>query len=113
MTSARHEPAPEPDFTISSEAYHLRVINDSMAPAFFPGDIVTVDPQRPVSNKKPVVVWFADGNGLIRELIEQTSSEIRLRQYRPEGESTFPMEDIASVQRVVRCTFRPEGRVMS
>lgn len=69
----------EPVFSVkkvSQNAFALRIVGDSMAPRFMPGDIIIVDPAIRCDNGAACVVWI---NGEVSfKLLKETATEVIL-----------------------------------
>lgn len=69
----------EPVFSVKKlgqNAFALRIVGDSMAPRFMPGDIIIVDPAIRCDNGCPAVVWI---NGEVSfKCFKETATEVIL-----------------------------------
>lgn len=88
----------------SRDAYAVYVHGDSMAPRFKHGELVYVDPHRPVTPGDDVVVQLNDGHGYIKELVRRTARTVLCRQHNPDGEIEFPAGDIKSIHLILLAT---------
>lgn len=65
-------------------AFAVRVVGDSMEPDYRPGDMVVVDPARPVREGLACVIVQADGDRLARlKILEKARGGWRLRSLNP------------------------------
>lgn len=74
-----------------SGAYGVLITNESMVPAFRPGDIALVHPHMPARPDNEVVLQRDDNGtryGIIKTLVRATATEYRLKQWNPEKEFT-------------------------
>lgn len=94
-------------------AYALRIIGDSMAPRFKPGERVSVNPKATVSIGDDVIVQLRgdDGNDgerikmvLIKELVRFTSTFVELRQHNPSTVFRVERKRVAHIH-VVRANY--------
>jgi phage repressor protein C with HTH and peptisase S24 domain len=84
-----------------SNGFAVYVYGDSMAPRYLRGEVVHVNPNRPLTAGCFVVVELADGRGMIKQFVRQDDRRIVLRQFRPEQELILDRSEIARISRVV------------
>ena len=88
-------------------AYALYVNGDSMEPWRFRGRMVLVHPHQPPQIGDFVVVQLHAEDGsenkpaFIKRLVRRTAKDLRLAQYNPPEEMTFPMRKVASIHRII------------
>lgn len=87
-------------------AYGVYVAGESMEPRYFAGEVVYVDPTRPVRRGDFVVVQIIgndedDVSAYVKRFISMNSRELTLEQYNPEKKLNFPYSRVKSVHRVV------------
>ncbi len=91
-----------PDLIGVEDAYGVYVNGDSMRPRFKHGELVYVNPSKPVSAGDDVVIQLDDGQGFIKELVRMTDRALICRQYGPdEVEFCFPRERVRSIHLIV------------
>jgi phage repressor protein C with HTH and peptisase S24 domain len=90
-----------PSLSGVSEGFAVYVYGDSMEPRYLRGEIVHVDPGRPLASGCFVVVELADGRGMIKQFVRQDSRRVTLRQFRPEQELVLARADISRICRIV------------
>jgi phage repressor protein C with HTH and peptisase S24 domain len=89
------------------DAYALYVSGDSMEPWRFRGRLVYVHPHQPPQIGDFVVVQLHAEDGTenkpayIKRLVRRTAKELRLFQYNPPEEKSFPMSKVHSVHRII------------
>ncbi|WP_181175186.1 MULTISPECIES: helix-turn-helix domain-containing protein [unclassified Mesorhizobium] len=89
------------------DAYAVYVDGESMSPRYEPRDTVWVHPGKPARSGDDVIVQIegADkGNaprGYIKRFVGWTDKSLRLRQFNPDKEITFPRNKVVSVHPVV------------
>lgn len=89
------------DLTDNDRAYAVRVKDDSMSPRFRAGEMIFVDPTRPAKPGDEVMVRCKDGEGWVKRLVSRDLDGIRTDSYQPDGEATFPNEELAGIHVIV------------
>lgn len=89
-----------------SNGFALYVNGDSMEPRYFAGELVYVNPNRPVTRNCFVAVEMADGQGLIKQFVRRSDDHVILRQFNPPKEIRLAARDI---RRICRITGASEG----
>jgi phage repressor protein C with HTH and peptisase S24 domain len=84
-----------------ADAFAVLVYGDSMEPRYMRGEIVHVDPGRPLTSGCFVVVELADGRGMIKQFLRQDGRGVVLRQFRPERELRIERKRIVRMARIV------------
>jgi phage repressor protein C with HTH and peptisase S24 domain len=84
-----------------SNGFAVYVYGDSMEPRYLRGEIVHVNPNRPLTAGCFVVVELRDGRGMIKQFVRQDDRRVVLRQFRPEQEIVLDRSEIARISRVV------------
>ena len=87
--------------------YALYVLGDSMEPRYLEGEIVYVNPNRPVTVGSFVAVEFksADegpGKGMIKQFVKRTPTKLVLRQLNPEKTLPFAIDAVKHCHRIVQ-----------
>jgi SOS-response transcriptional repressor LexA len=83
-------------------AYGVYVNGDSMRPRFKHGELVYVNPIKPVSPGDDIVIQLRDGQGFIKELVRLTDKALVCRQYSPEEtEFCYKRADVRSIHLIV------------
>ena len=84
-----------------ANAFAVYVYGDSMEPRYLRGEVVHVNPSRPLTAGCFVVVELADGRGMIKQFIRQDDRRIVLRQFKPERDLTLERGEVARICRIV------------
>ncbi|TAH33132.1 MAG: helix-turn-helix transcriptional regulator [Alphaproteobacteria bacterium] len=84
-----------------SNAFAVYAIGDSMEPRFFAGELLYVNPNRPLSKGCFAVIELMDGQGLVKQFLRQDDKTITLYQFNPAKELTLKKPTIKNVFRVV------------
>jgi SOS-response transcriptional repressor LexA len=84
-----------------SNGFAVYVYGDSMEPRYLRGEIVHVNPNRPLTAGCFVVVELKDGRGMIKQFVRQDDRRVVLRQFRPEQELVLERSKVARISRVV------------
>ncbi len=97
-------PAP-PALARIRTAYAIYVVGESMLPRYEPGELVFVDPTKPVIKGNYVVVQLAgeagDVAGYIKRYLSRDNHALRLDQLNPRKKLTFPINRVIAVHRIV------------
>ncbi len=89
-----------------ANAFALYVDGDSMEPRYFAGEILYVNPNRPVTKGCFVAVELADGQGLIKQFLRRDDHQVLLRQFNPSKEIPIAA---GQVKHIYRITASGEG----
>jgi len=85
-----------------NEAYAIYVVGDSMPPMYRPGQLLYVNPHKPLLAGRGVVVAKHSKAVLIKEMVKQTAFGLVVREYQPKlREFTIPQAEIATAHAVV------------
>jgi phage repressor protein C with HTH and peptisase S24 domain len=84
-----------------ADAFAVYAGDDSMHPMYKHGQTLWVHPHLPAKPGDGVLVIMGEDEGVVRELVQRGESEILLRQYRPEIDSTVPQAAIRAVYRII------------
>lgn len=82
-------------------AFAVYAIGDSMEPRFYAGEVLYVNPNRPLSRGCFVVIELRDGQGLVKQFLRQDDNAITLCQFNPAKEFSVKKPLIKNVYRVV------------
>lgn len=96
-----HRPAP--GFVANvRDAYAIYVVGESMTPMYRPGQLLYVNPHKPLMPGRGVVVTKLNRAVLIKELVKTTATAVFLREYQPkQRDFSIPHREIASAHMVV------------
>jgi phage repressor protein C with HTH and peptisase S24 domain len=99
-----HHPAP-PDLANVRGAYGVLIKDETMVPAFRPGDIAWVNPHKLPDRDSDVVLYQmapeAEAEAIIKTLVSWTPQQWKLRQYQPPKEWGEPKDDWPICHRIV------------
>lgn len=97
-----------PDYLgADNQAYALKILGDSMAPRYEPGEKVAISPREPVAIGDDVIVQLREGDDhrirlvLIKRLLRSNREFVELKQFNPERTFTVPRREIAHIHKVV------------
>lgn len=87
--------------------YALYVLGDSMEPRYLEGEIIYINPNRPVTAGSFVAVEFksADdgpGKGMIKQFVKRTPTKLVLRQLNPDKTLEFAIDAVKHCHRIVQ-----------
>jgi transcriptional regulator with XRE-family HTH domain len=99
MTQPQRVPAP-PQLANSPSAFAFRVPDTSMQPQLMQGDLLYVDPDRPLAPNRLVLIYH-EGQFLPRRLLQWHQGQLRLLKLHPLQEETWSLETVALVGSVV------------
>jgi phage repressor protein C with HTH and peptisase S24 domain len=85
----------------ASNAFALYVDGESMEPRYFAGEILYVNPNRPITRNCFVAVELADGRGMIKQFQKRNDDTIVLNQLNPEKEIRLAAKDVKRMYRIV------------
>jgi phage repressor protein C with HTH and peptisase S24 domain len=85
----------------SSNAFALYIDGDSMEPRYFAGEIVYVNPNRPLTRNCFVAIEMADGRGMIKQFVRRTEEQITLHQFNPAKDIRVNARDVKRIYRIV------------
>jgi hypothetical protein len=87
-------------------AFALYMDGDVMEPRYYAGELLYVNPNRPLTRHCYVAVELASGQGLIRQFLRRSESEVVLHQLNPAKDLHLKA---AEVKRVCRITGAAEA----
>ncbi len=96
-----------PSLTGVSNAFALYVDGESMEPRYYAGEVLYVNPNRPLTRGCFVAVEMADGLALIKQFIRRNDEHLVLAQLNPPKEIRLPIQQ---VKRLYRITGSGEAR---
>lgn len=96
---------PPPELVNVRNTYGVLIKGESMVPAFRPGDIAWVNPNKLPERDSDVILYHvppaAEAEAIIKTLVSFTQRDWRLRQYNPPREWDEPREDWPHCHRIV------------
>ena len=81
-------------------AFALYVDGDSMEPRYFAGELLYVNPNRPITKGCFVAVELEDGQGLIKQFLRRSDDEIILYQFNPTREIRLQPRQVKRIYRI-------------
>jgi phage repressor protein C with HTH and peptisase S24 domain len=81
-------------------AFALYVDGDSMEPRYFAGELLYVNPNRPITKNCFVAVELADGQGLIKQFLRRNDEEVVLHQFNPARDIALKADDVKRIYRI-------------
>lgn len=84
------------------DAYAIYVVGESMVPMYRPGQLLYVNPHRPLTPGRGIVITKTSQAVIIKELVKATSFGLIVREYQPKiREFSIPHSEIAEAHSVV------------
>jgi phage repressor protein C with HTH and peptisase S24 domain len=87
-------------------ALALYMDGDVMEPRYYAGELLYVNPNRPLTRNCFVAIELTDGQGLIRQFIRRTEDEVILHQFSPDKDLHLKA---ATVRKIYRITGAAEA----
>jgi SOS-response transcriptional repressor LexA len=85
----------------STNAFALYVDGDSMEPRYFAGEVLFVNPNRPLTKNCFVAVELTDGRGLIKQFLRRNDDQVVLHQFNPARDIKLSAKDIKNIYRII------------
>jgi SOS-response transcriptional repressor LexA len=83
-----------------ANAFALYVDGDSMEPRYFAGEILYVNPNRPITRSCFVAVELQDGQGMIKQFVKRSDDVVVLRQFNPARDLRLATRDVKRMYRI-------------
>lgn len=83
-----------------ANAFALYVDGDSMEPRYFAGEILYVNPNRPITRNCFVAVELQDGQGMIKQFVKRSDDAVVLRQFNPPKDIRLPAREVKRIYRI-------------
>lgn len=90
-----------PSLCGNNQAFAVWVAGQSMLPRYRPGEMVYVDPTKPLSAGCFALLEMADHTAFIKEYMGQNRARILLRQYNPQRKIELPSAEIKGLYRII------------
>jgi SOS-response transcriptional repressor LexA len=84
----------------AANGFALYVDGDSMEPRYFAGELVYVNPNRPLTKGCFVAVEMKDGQGFIKQFVKRSDEQLVLRQFNPPKDLRLHTRDVKQVYRI-------------
>jgi transcriptional regulator with XRE-family HTH domain len=81
-------------------ALALYMDGDFMEPRYFAGELLYVNPNRPLTRNCFVAIELADGQGLIRQFIRRSEDEVVLHQFNPPKDLHLKAGNVRKIYRI-------------
>ena len=81
-------------------ALALYMDGDVMEPRYYAGELLYVNPNRPLTKNCFVAVELADGQGLIRQFLRRSEDEVVLRQFNPAKDLHLKAGNVRKIYRI-------------
>jgi len=83
-----------------ANAFALYADGESMQPRYFAGELLFVNPNRPITPNCFVAIELADGRGQVRQFLRRTHDGIFVRRFSPEQELRLPAPEVKRIYRI-------------
>lgn len=93
-----------PELTAVRNAYAIYVFGNSMEPRYFTGEILYINPNKPVSEGQFAIIQTMDNTALIKLIKEISPEQITYEQYNPKKEIKREYKHIKSLHLIVGCS---------
>lgn len=90
-----------PELSQVKTAFAYHVVNDEMAPRYNPGDIVFVNPQKPLMPGCFALIVKNDGTIHLRQFIQSTGQIFTFKTYQSTNEENVSITEIKGIYRIV------------
>ncbi len=84
----------------AANAFALYVDGDSMEPRYFAGEVLYVNPNRPITRHCFVAVEMQDGQGLIKQFVRRSDEHLVLRQFNPSKDLRVASREVKRIYRI-------------
>jgi phage repressor protein C with HTH and peptisase S24 domain len=82
-------------------AFAVYIYGDSMAPRFEPGNLLYIDPTKPVNSGAYVIVELKNQTGIVGRYVSSDGKQVVLDQLIPTQRHQFERDVIVTMSRVV------------
>ncbi len=83
-----------------ANAFALYADGDAMQPRYFAGELLYVNPNRPVTPNCFVAIELSDGRGQVRQFLRRTHDGIFVRRFNPDQEQRLPAAEVKRMYRI-------------
>jgi SOS-response transcriptional repressor LexA len=83
-----------------ANAFALYADGESMQPRYFAGELLFVNPNRPITPNCFVAIEMADGRGQVRQFLRRTHDGIFVRRLHPDHEFRLPAMEVKRMYRI-------------
>lgn len=82
-------------------AFALYASEEDMAPRFAPGELLFINPNKPLTRGCFVVIELKGGQTIIKQFVKQTKTHVMLKQFSPAKEIRLKNSEISNLFRIV------------
>jgi transcriptional regulator with XRE-family HTH domain len=90
-----------PELANVTSAFAFNVVDEEMAPRYNPGDIVYVNPQKPLITGCYVLVVKNDDTAVLRQFLKSNGQTFNLKAYQSQAEETIQISDLKGIYRII------------
>jgi len=83
-----------------ANGFALYVEGDSMEPRYFAGEVLYVNPNRPITRLCFVAVEMQDGQGMIKQFLRRSDSHVVLHQFNPTKDLRLALREVKRMYRI-------------
>jgi phage repressor protein C with HTH and peptisase S24 domain len=83
-----------------ANAFALYADGESMQPRYFAGELLFVNPNRPITPNCFVAIELADGSGQVRQFLRRTHDGVFVRRFSPDQEQKLPAPEVKRMYRI-------------
>jgi SOS-response transcriptional repressor LexA len=83
-----------------ANAFALYADGETMQPRYFAGELLFVNPNRPITPNCFVAIELADGRGQVRQFLRRTHDGIFVRRFNPDQEQRLPAAEVKRMYRI-------------
>jgi phage repressor protein C with HTH and peptisase S24 domain len=83
-----------------ANAFALYADGEAMQPRYFAGELLFVNPNRPITPGCFVAVELGDGRGQVRQFLRRTHDGIFLRRFNPDQEQRLAAAEVRRIYRI-------------
>ena len=83
-----------------ANAFALYADGESMQPRYFAGEMLFVNPNRPITPNCFVAIEMNDGRGQVRQFLRRTHDGIFVRRLHPDTEQRLPASEVKRLYRI-------------
>jgi SOS-response transcriptional repressor LexA len=89
-----------------AEAFAVYMMEDTMEPRFYGGELLYCHPARPPFRGDSVVMEHSDGTAIVRQLVCAAPAVVTVKQFNPPEEQVIPRMRIKGIYLIVGARFR-------
>ncbi len=83
-----------------ANAFALYADGESMQPRYFAGELLFVNPNRPITPNCFVAIEMADGRGQVRQFLRRSHDGVFVRRFSPDQEQKLPAPEVKRMYRI-------------